>query len=203
MDKYKMIRVVHADGSDLTPEQIAARELAAEKAKLEQSAWKEKQKFQQLHAVEISIKELRKVAVEKATEADRLERLFTEFPDLLRHENRWKVVRYYSKSINPRANKYDISHNCGCCSDSPLEVWPYLETENGNVYSDPPRFTVGEKSYYGDRPYPGWKEDMRKADIPESIIESIMGHFRHEAESAREDLESNFNEINSEPEPIL
>jgi hypothetical protein len=198
--------VKNRDGSDLTPEQVAEREAAADKRKAEEQAWREKQEYQRVHAVELSIAELRKEAAEKTAEADNLERMLKEFPDLLKNVNRWRKVRYYSPSVNPRVDKYDMSHNCGCCEDSPLEVWPYLETENGRVYSDPSRFQVGEKSYHGDRPYSGWKEKMREAHIPESIIESIQEHFRQEAREARDSLEAYFDEVDpeeSDPDPIV
>jgi hypothetical protein len=197
---------LNRDGSDLTPEQVAEREAAAEKRKKEQEEWREKQAYQRLHAVELSIAELRKEAAEKTVEAAKLEGLFKDFPDLLKHVNRWQRVRYYSKSVNPRVTDYDCSHNCGCCSDSPLEVWPYLETENGKVYSDPVCFTVGEKAHMGDRPYAGWKEKMREAHTPESIIERIQQHFKDEEEKAREELDSSFSEVDPEdsgPDPIF
>jgi hypothetical protein len=130
---------------------------------------------------------------EKQTEIERLINLSEIYPDTKKHVNRWKTVRYYNKMVNDKVTNFDMKHNCGCCSDSPLEVWPYLETEYGKLYSDPPCFTVGERSisYYTDTPYSGWDAKMRDAKIPESIIAKIQAHFDSCKESIMEDA-SNF-----------
>lgn len=157
---------------------------------------KERQEYERLHAVELSIARLRKESAEKLEEASRLERLWQEFPDLLNHVNRWHTVRYYSKSVNPRVDKFDLCHSCGCCPDCPLELWPYLETANGKVYSDPPKFTVGEKHWIcGDHPYKKWKEELEKAGIPESIIQAVSNHFKEDAQKRLEAAESSNEDI--------
>ena len=72
-----------------------------------------------------------------------------------------------------------MRHNCGCCSDSPLGVWPYIETESGKVYSDPAVFMIGEMHWIsGDKPYKGWEEQMRKYGISEVVIGKISEYFR-------------------------
>lgn len=117
-------------------------------------------------------------ASEKLAEADNLTKLHEAHPDLQKHVNRWRKVRFYSKQVNTLATRFDIGHSCGCCNDSTLEVWPYIETEHGKVYSDPPRFQVGEKHWIaGDTPYPAWKDQLREAGIPESIIGAVQAHF--------------------------
>jgi len=124
------------------------------------------------------LKSLQKEASEKSAEVDRLTLLKGIYPDLQRHVNRWGAVRFYSKAVNTQVQRFDMKHNCGCCSDSPLEVWPYLQTEHGNVYSDPPVFTVGEQHWIaGDTPYEGWQAKMEAAGIPEPIIGAIQVHF--------------------------
>jgi hypothetical protein len=183
------------DNTPATPEQIevwkAQEAVKNAKQQAEHEARQRQWEYNRLHAVELSIVQLRKEAVEKIEEADKLERLFKEFPDLLKDTNRWKRVRYYSKAVNSRANRFDISHNCGCCNDSPLEIWPYLETPDGNVYSDPPCFTVGEQHWIsGDVPRPGWKEEMQKAGIPEDIIGAVSAHFKEDSDSRKEIAEA-------------
>jgi len=124
---------------------------------------------------------------DKQTDLDNLKKLYAEYPDLKRNVNRWKTVRLCSASVNDKTDKYDCSHNCGCCNDSPLEVWPYLETECGKVYSDPPSFQVGEKHWIsGDEPYSGWKGTLREANIPEEIIEKVSHKFREDAEARKQ-----------------
>jgi hypothetical protein len=138
-------------------------------------------------AVARDIEALRKEAKTKLEEADRLEKLLAMYPNVRKHTGRWNKVAYYSKDVNALVTRYDMRHNCGCCNDSPLEVWPYLETVAGKVYSDPPMFQVGEREpfYGGDRPHKGWEKMMLDAEIPMSIIETISLHFRSEAEEVK------------------
>jgi hypothetical protein len=129
---------------------------------------------------------LRKEAADKLAEAERLEALHKAYPNLKKKVGRWNKVVYYTKDVNAQVERFDMRHNCGCCSDSPLEIWPYLETPNGNVYSDPPDFWVGERAYYGDVPEPGWDDKMRAAGIPDVIIGAVSVHFEKSANDARE-----------------
>jgi len=136
------------------------------------------------------IQKLRQESGSKLAEADRLVRLIEAFPDLKKHVGRWNKVAYYSKSVNSKVTRFDLRHNCGCCSDSPLEVWPYQETEHGNIYSDPPCFQVGERSYLGgDTPYSAWEDKLKTAGIPESIIGAIEMHFERCRKEALESVE--------------
>lgn len=133
------------------------------------------------------IETLRKEARQRTDEANGLERLLSKFPDLEININRWQRVRCSSPSANGFVTRFDIGHNCGCCSDSPLEVWPYLETDDGRVYSKPARFVVGEKdpTFYVDRPYTGWDAKMGEAGIPKSIIDAVRAHFKAQADEVR------------------
>ena len=122
-------------------------------------------------------------AADKMAEAERLKALMKEFPDLQKYVGRWNKVAYYSKTVNEKVQRFDLRHNCGCCNDSPLEVWPYLETPHGKVYSDPPQFVVGERHWIsGDVPHSGWKKLLQEAHLPEAIIGAISAHFREDAE---------------------
>ena len=122
---------------------------------------------------------MRMEAAEKEAEASRLAKLAAAYPNLQKHTTRWKRVRYFSMTSKTTANRFDIAHSCGCCSDAELQVWPYTETPAGNVYSDPPYFGVGERHWIsGDRPYDGWKKRMRDAGIPEVIIGAVSMHFK-------------------------
>jgi hypothetical protein len=190
VDSKALARGVMRDADDevqLSPEQIAKAKAEAEERERKHEEWRKQQEHDRLHAVELEIAKLRAVS----TEADKLERLLKRFPDLLRNENRWKTVRYYSKSVNTQVNRFDMAHSCGCCNDAPLLVWPYLETPDGNVYSDPPSFQVGEKHWIsGDTAYPGWKDKLRAGGIPEDIIGAVSMHFKQSAEERREAAES-------------
>lgn len=131
-------------------------------------------------AVPRTIEELRKEAAQKLNEADKLEKLLRAFPNLRKQTGRWNKVAYYSKDVNSKVNRFDLRHSCGCCSDSVLEIWPFLETPDGDIYSDPPKFVVGEKHWIaGDRPYANWNKEMRSANIPEAIIDAVQMHFEN------------------------
>lgn len=140
--------------------------------------------------IQDEITKLRNEAQSKEAEAKQLEALLAEFPDLQKYTGRWKKVAFYSKAVNQHVERFDIRHNCGCCSDSPLEVWPFLETPHGKVYSDPPKFVVGEQHWIsGDRPYDGWKDKLQEAQIPEVIIGTVEMHFKQCAKERRELVE--------------
>lgn len=173
-----------------SPEEIAKRQIRMEENERRHKEYAEKQEYERIHAVEIEIKCLRKTAAENLSKADKLEKLLEQFPDLLKHTNRWNTVRYYSKSVNHQVTNYDLIHNCGCCSDSPLELWPYVETENGRIYSDPPYFIIGERNYdtdLGDTLNADWCDQLRKASISETLIDKLSKNFsENNAESTEE-----------------
>ena len=172
---------------DFTPQEKAEYEA---KKKDESEAFARKIEVERLEAVPKTIETLRKEAQEKLDEADRVEALAKFYPGLKKRTGRWNKVAYYSASVNGEAVEMDIRHNCGCCDDSPLEVWPHVQTEHGKIYSDPPCFIVGEKHWIsGDVSLPGWKDQIRQAGLPENLIDKIVQHFREDAER-RKDIAS-------------
>jgi hypothetical protein len=124
----------------------------------------------------------------KIEEAEKLERLEKAYPDIQKRVGRWNKVTYFTKAVNEQVTDFDARHNCGCCSDSPLEIWPFVKTENGNVYSDPPCFTVGERDYWSchDKPYDGWDTKMLAAGIPEAIVDGVRVYFKRDEEEEEE-----------------
>jgi len=170
-----------------TPEQKAGREARAAQWKLDQEKRKREAEEAVRLAVPRTIAELRKEAAEKIAEADKLEAMLKVYPNLCKKVGRWNKVVFYTKDVNALVTRFDIRHNCGCCADSHLEVWPYLETPYGNVYSDPPEFRVGHKEpiYGGNRPDKGWDKVMKDAGIPEAIVGAVRMHFKRSADEAR------------------
>jgi hypothetical protein len=142
------------------------------------------------------IQTLEKQLADKRREGESVQKRTELFPDLEKHVGRRDKVAYASKLANPVATEYDMRHNCGCCRDSPLEIWPYTKTEFGNVYSNPPKFYVGERNTmgYGDIPKAGWALEMRNAGIPEPLIEKVKDHFRYCRDQAREHVDSSYEE---------
>ncbi len=171
-----------------TPEQKAKREADA----AAHAVWFEKHKREQAEAVRLAvpreIASLRKEATEKLAAADKLEALLKLYPNIRKRTGRWNKVAFYSKDVNATATRFDIRYNCGCCNDSPLEVWPYAETLQGNVYTDPPDFRVGRKEpcYGGDLPEKGWMKAMQDAGIPEPIIGAVSMRFKGSAERVKQ-----------------
>jgi len=140
-------------------------------------------------------------------ELERVERLKAIYPDLKRHVGRWDKVAYCSPSVNHLVNKYEHRFNCGCCGDSPMELWPYVETHYGRVYSDPTGIFIGEKDPYlgGAVSRSGWREQLKGYGIPEALIEDVAQMFKDERDKAREAVEARYAEgaVTDEPEPLL
>jgi len=104
--------------------------------------------------------------------------LYAEFPDIWMHSSRWHTQRMCSVKVNPIATHVDIRHNCGCCSDSPIELWPYLEFRGHKIYSDPCGLCVGEANYGdGENPREGWQDLLRGHKLNETIIEQVARWF--------------------------
>ena len=121
-----------------------------------------------------------------------LEKLYKRFPSLQRHVSRWNHERFCSPEINPLCMNYEMAHNCGCCPDSPLELWPYAIFEGMKLFASPIPFCIGEKSMYrksGERSYNGWQEKLRKHKIPEEIITRVEKVFEGENEEWDDDEE--------------
>lgn len=133
----------------------------------------------QLDAVPKAIEKLKQTAENALKQANSLERLLALYPGLREYTGRHQRVVYFSNTVNQKADQLELGHACGCCSDSPLVAWPYLESPFGRVYSDPPQFFVGEKHWIsGDYPNSGWKKEMRAAQISEQNISQVAAHFK-------------------------
>ena len=102
---------------------------------------------------------------------------FASYENLKINTNRWKTKRLYTKQVNEIVNGVEIRHNCGCCSDSDIEVWPYYLGDginDINIYSDPIPFIVGE----GDTPDENWQQQFIDAKIPQNIIDMVEQWFK-------------------------
>lgn len=135
------------------------------------------------------IKKLQQEIQSKQQELDLAKKLLTQFPDLNLNINRWGTKRYSSASVNAIVMDFEARHNCGCCPDSPLEIWPYLEFNGVRIYSDPTGFGVGKKSWGGyDTPNPNWRETLTKVNIPAGIIDRINLLLKSEEVEEDDDL---------------
>ena len=107
-----------------------------------------------------------------------LHNLKDKFPDIKINVDRWKNQRKFTEKVNSIVDQVEITHNCGCCSDSPLEAYPYVVIDDSKVYSNPPCFTIGEKGWAGgDIPNSGWEKKLQKENIPDGVLRQIQQYF--------------------------
>lgn len=110
--------------------------------------------------------------------ADQLAKLLLRFPDLQKHTDKYKNVRYFSKRVNAVADCCEIVHTCSCCSDSALDCWPYKEIDGMKIYSDPPAIYIGDRApLNGDLPRVAWKDAIRCHGISEEIVKRVGEYF--------------------------
>ena len=112
-------------------------------------------------------------------EIAKIEKILELYPDIKENIDRWSNKKLSSLSINSETDQIYIDHNCGCCEDSPLQVWPYKNVKGIKVFSNPACFMVGEKNQWGsgDIEYDGWQDKLRKENIPEIVINKIQMFF--------------------------
>jgi hypothetical protein len=104
--------------------------------------------------------------------------LLKNFPDTHYHTSRWGTRRLTSKLANAKCTDIDIGHNCGCCNDSPIEVWPYFKVGELKLYAAGIPFSPGESwDHVAERPYEGWEEQFIKNQIPEGVINKVQVFF--------------------------
>jgi hypothetical protein len=139
-----------------------------------------------LKRIEVLLGEIRKSEREIAAKTEEIERiraLVAEFPDLHTTVGRWEKLVYSSKLANKIATDYESRFNCGCCSDAPWEVWPYVQHESGmKIFSSPAYFFSGERRFLRDGIFSkgGWRKELRDAGIPENLIDRIGACMKDE-----------------------
>jgi hypothetical protein len=103
--------------------------------------------------------------------------LLEKYPDLELHVNRWNQERLMSSLVV--ATDVDIGHNCGCCADSPVEVWPFTKEGETKIYVKGIPFIVGEKnSYeYGEVAYEAWDKKLREKGLSEELIKQVASYL--------------------------
>ena len=102
----------------------------------------------------------------------------TRYPDLKQNTSRWRDIRYCTPALNGSVTDCEIKHACGCCPDSLIYVWPYVENDGFRLYAHPIPFTVGNKYIDdGEEPREGWDIKMREAGIPELVIQKVVRFF--------------------------
>lgn len=142
-----------------------------------------------MSSIDTEIKNIEAEIVFKTNLVNELKSLKAIYPDLERGKGRWDKIYVCSASVNNKVTNYETRYNCGCCGDTPLEVWFFVELDGGKkkVYSNPASFFVAKKSNWGsDEPIAGWKDELRKSNIPESMIKQISDFVIREDECKEE-----------------
>jgi hypothetical protein len=129
--------------------------------------------------IETKQKELQRDIEKCEEQLKEIEMLSHEFPDIQVSRDRWDHEFYTAKSANVSVTSAWFNHNCGCCADSPLQMWPYLEVNGTRIHSDPMKFMIGEKCPNCSRDIadPGWERDLQKSGIPDAVIEVGRDYF--------------------------
>ena len=127
----------------------------------------------------MKIKPWRETLQEEIVDRQELLDLGTRIEDLDWSNDRWNNKYWYSKSVNSLCTDIEISHSCGCCRDSRLQVRPYAIIDGRRIFSDPVVFGIGEKNEcgIGDRPDSNWFMKLRESKIPENTIIKIGKYF--------------------------
>jgi hypothetical protein len=140
------------------------------------------------------LEEAQAKAISAQAEFARIERLSAKYPQLAQHTGRWDKRMLCAPEVNGLVDKFEWRHNCGCCADSPLEVWPYLEDGGARVYSKPASFVVGERFGEGDRSHFGWDKALRKVGIRQELIAEIARFLEGRRERAGNDTDDDEEE---------
>lgn len=153
-----------------------------------------------IEAVRKDVDAARAELEKRQAELNRVENLAFLYPDLERKVGRWNRAVYSSEAVNAIATDVFFRYNCGCCADSPLEAWPFVNTEHGEVYSRPAFFFVGEQHWIaGAVPNQKWEAQLRDAGISEAVIERVRARFERDR-ADRIEAASDESVVSDEPD---
>lgn len=124
--------------------------------------------------IQEKINKIRADIVKSESEIEKLNRIVARFPDAFVSQDRWKNERVFSKIASPLCDKYDWKHSCGCCPDSPVQVWPYLETEFGKVFAAEAPFYVMNRDEHGMGIYLRNDFDVSKTNLSDTMKSQIQ-----------------------------
>ena len=110
-------------------------------------------------------------------------KLFDTFEDLEVVSFARNQIGYGTKFVNgiatPETIQLRTERGCGCCSDSPYYVSPFIKIYGINVYALPVNIYIGDGLYFGSgiEPYEGRIKIYEKALFSEAIIEKIENYL--------------------------
>lgn len=110
---------------------------------------------------------------------------------MIEETHRWDKECFCSPRINPIANRWEVRKNCGCCADTIIEAFPYVEENGLKIYTQPSVFVIGQANYgNGIIPTEKWEENMAKANISPAIIGDIRSYLeKHEPRDIEDEEE--------------
>lgn len=132
--------------------------------------------------IQEKINKLRAEIVRAEKEIEQLKRITDRFPDATVYQDRWKTERIFSATASPLCDKYDWKHSCGCCADSPVHLFPYLETEFGKVYANGAPFRVLDRDEWGFGRYLNNGFDVSNLNVSDDMKRQIQEFINRMAE---------------------
>lgn len=80
-----------------------------------------------------------------------------------------------SAQANPEVDRFEVHGSSRSAEASPLEVWTYISTLEGRLYSDPPCHRIGEAVIggFGELPDFGWESFLGLSKINKDLIKKI------------------------------
>lgn len=127
-------------------------------------------------SVERRLKALDNLIQTSQNELKQIQFLLEIFPDLEVKIDQWKNKYFSATTANLKVEDFYTAHSCGCCSDSPLFAYPYLEINGVRVHSEPERFYIGEQCDYvasGERYDDGCIEKLQEHQIAKGVVDRI------------------------------
>lgn len=141
------------------------------------------------------LKELDDLVQSSQNELKQIRLLLEIFPDLEIKTDRWKNRRFSASTANSKVEDFYTAHSCGCCSDSPLFAYPYLEINGARVHSEPERFYIGERCSYtasGELYDSDCIEKLEECQIAKPIIDRIEKLVSQEPEYVEDDDDDDY-----------
>lgn len=115
-------------------------------------------------------------AVRKTAEAIKFERMQALFPDL---SSTTKTLGPFwcSTHVVKLAQDCEFRHWGGLRLTGPLEVWPFVDTVEGRVYSSPVGTVVGDLVGQNYVPRPGWSNTLSEQGFSDQVIQKVSQYL--------------------------
>ena len=125
---------------------------------------------------------------ERENQLKAIKAALARFPDLVETRDRWGHTFFFAPSAAAFTTQCETGRTCGCCPDASLRARPFLELEGLQIYAaSPEQFIVGEYTEWGaSYTSTSYAEQMRKAGIPQLIIDKATAYLDARIQEAKE-----------------